>query len=75
MVKELEKQYDYFLNKTTILFGATNSGKTTILLEMLYLLKDKIPSIFVFCPTSDSNKSFEGIVPDPFIWKDININK
>ena len=71
----LDKSYKYYLNKSTILFGASNSGKSTILLEILYLLKDKVPNIFVFSPTADNNNTFAGIVPEPLIFKELDIPK
>jgi hypothetical protein len=74
-VDMLEKSYKYYLNKSTILFGASNSGKSTILLEILYLLKDKVPNIFVFSPTADNNNTFFGIVPEPLIFKELDISK
>jgi hypothetical protein len=74
-VKFLDKNAKYYLNRSTILFGASDSGKSTILLEMLYLLKDHVPNIFVFAPTADANNAFEGIVPAPLIFKDVSIEK
>ena len=47
-LKFLEKTPDHYLNKSAILFGASDSGKSTILIEILYLLKDHVPNIFVF---------------------------
>lgn len=73
-IRFLEKSHKYFLNKSTILFGASNSGKSTILIEILHLLKDYVPNIFVFAPTADSNNAFEGIVPAPLIYKNVEIS-
>ena len=51
----LEKDYNNYLDKTTLIFGGTGSGKTTIIEEILYLLKDHIPNFIVIAPkTSDS---------------------
>jgi hypothetical protein len=74
-VKFLDKNAKYYLNRSTILFGASDSGKSTILLEMLYLLKDHVPNIFVFAPTADANNAFKEIVPDPLIFTDVSIEK
>lgn len=74
-LKFLEKSASYYLNKSTILFGASDTGKTTILLEMLYLLKDQVPNIFVFAPTADANNAFTGIVPSPLIFTEVDIAK
>jgi hypothetical protein len=73
-VKFLEKEASYYLNKSTILFGASDSGKSTILIEILYLLKEHVPNIFVFAPTADSNNAFTDIVPSHLIYKEVNID-
>lgn len=73
-VKYLEKTAKYYLNRSTILFGASNSGKSTILIEILYLLKDHVPNIFVFAPTAESNNAFDNIVPSPLVYKNVEIN-
>lgn len=70
----LDKNYKYFLNRSTILFGASGSGKSTILLEILYLLKDHVPNIMVFSPTSDVNDAFS-VVPPCLVFSEINLNK
>ena len=68
----LEKDAKYYLNRSTILFGASNSGKSTILIEILYLLRNYVPNIFVFAPTADSNNAFEGIIPSQLIYKTVD---
>ena len=70
----LEKTYKYYLNRSTILFGASNSGKSTILVEILYLLRNLVPNIFVFAPTADANGAFDGIIPSPLIFKSVDID-
>lgn len=40
-INYIPKDYKYYLNKSTILFGASGSGKSTILIEILYLLRKK----------------------------------
>jgi hypothetical protein len=70
----LEKDVKYYLNQNMILFGASDSGKTTVLLEILHMLKKHIPLIFVFSLTAKENESFKGIVPDHVVRTDIDIN-
>lgn len=50
-----EKKADNYLDKTTLIFGGTGSGKTRIIEEILYICKDYIPNYIVLAPrTSDS---------------------
>lgn len=72
-LRYLDKSDKYYLDKSTILFGASNSGKSTILLEILYLMRHKVPNIFVFSPTADTNNAFDGIVPPELIYKTVDI--
>ncbi len=51
----MPKDVNNHLDKTTLIFGGTGSGKTTIIDEILYLLKDYVPNFFVIAPrTSDA---------------------
>lgn len=50
----LAKDTANHLDKTTLIFGGTGSGKTTVIEEILYLLKDHVPNFMVIAPrTSD----------------------
>jgi ABC-type lipoprotein export system ATPase subunit len=60
----LDKDASYYLNKITLLFGETGSGKSTIIQEALYLLHKHIPLAIVFAPTNGSNKLYT----DRFPW-------
>jgi energy-coupling factor transporter ATP-binding protein EcfA2 len=49
------KDVNNHLDKTTLIFGGTGSGKTTVIEEILYLLKDYVPNFMVIAPrTSDA---------------------
>ncbi len=51
----LAKDTNNHLDKTTLIFGGTGSGKTTVIEEILYLLKDHVPNFMVIAPrTSDA---------------------
>jgi len=50
----LERDVYSFIDKTTLIFGGSQSGKTTIIEEILYFCKDYIPNYIVIAPkTSD----------------------
>jgi len=65
------KHYKYFLNKSIVLYGASNSGKSMIMRDILYILKDYIPNICVICPTNNLNKSYNEIIPPQLIFADV----
>lgn len=70
-MKEFEKKVDYFLNKSVMLYGASKSGKSTIIRDLLYLLKPHIPNATVICPTNDLNKSYDGFIPKQLIHSEV----
>jgi hypothetical protein len=67
----LPKDHKIFFNKSTICYGASGSGKSTVIREILYLLKDHIPKIVCFAPTNDVNETYTGVAPPRSIFKKI----
>src|SRR6476620_7760987 len=55
----LEKDCELYLNKTTLLFGRTQSGKSTIIFEIMKLCEKKITGAFVICQSSITTESLE----------------
>lgn len=51
-IKWFKKAHNNFLNKTTIIYGRTQSGKSTIIDDIMYLLKNYIAVPFVICQSS-----------------------
>lgn len=71
----LEKNYKLFLNKMTLIFGASESGKSTIIDEIMVLIKPYIPLGFVICPTNKTNQAYTGKVPRRCIKDGKNLKK
>lgn len=65
------KHYSYFLNKSIILYGSSGSGKSMIMRDILYILKEHIPNIVVIAPTNHLNGSFDDIIPNQLIFPDV----
>ena len=66
----LEKDVDNYLDKTTLIFGGSGSGKTTIIEEILYLCKSYIPNYIVIVPKT-SDKVYRKKLPARCIKDDI----
>jgi hypothetical protein len=51
----MEYQFDYrnIVGFNTILYGESGTGKSTIILDILYNIKDLIPTCVVISPTED----------------------
>lgn len=73
-IPEFDKSIDYFLNRSIILYGASNSGKSTIIKDILHLVRKYIPNVCVICPTNKLNGSYDGLIPKPLIHSEVKEN-
>jgi energy-coupling factor transporter ATP-binding protein EcfA2 len=74
-LKTMPRDAEYLFKKNIVLYGANNSGKTTLLYDIMKILKPFIPNVVVFCPTTDSNDSLKGVVPDKLIFRKVELGK
>ena len=65
------KNYKLFLNKSIILYGSSGSGKSIIMRDILYILKNHIPNVVVIAPTNNLNHSYDGIIPTQLIFPEV----
>ena len=72
-IRTIEKKPHRFLEKIIALYGANNSGKTTVLRDILKVISNHIPNVEAFSPTSEQNGSLDGIVPKRLIKKKLTI--
>jgi hypothetical protein len=60
--------HEKFMDKTTVLYGESGTGKSVLIVDILYALKPYIDQCIVFSPTDRQNHTYDrGIVPVPFI--------
>ena len=69
----LKKDPRYFHRKIIALYGETESGKSTIIQEIMYLLKNSIPNVIIFAPTNDSNNLYTEKVNKPGIFTKLSM--
>lgn len=66
----------HYLDRTTVAYGESGTGKSTIILHLLKTLQPYVQQIVVFSPTDPQNKTYSsGIVPLPFIHYDLTLEK
>lgn len=72
-IKWFKKSVDNFLHKTTLVYGMTGSGKSTILDEIMFICKDYISMAFVICQSSItiSSSSYYKKIPNNCIKSDV----
>jgi hypothetical protein len=67
-MQELDFDYRLFLDRSTLLFGETGTGKSTIMIDILYQLQPYVDQIVVISPMDRQNHTYDkGIVPLPCI--------
>lgn len=66
-----ENVSELFLNKLSILYGETGTGKSSLIKHILNQLHNEIPVAIVCCPTNDLNQDYNGIFPDQCIHYDL----
>lgn len=62
-----DKDIAYLLNQTIVIYGLRRSGKTTIVIDLIYICREAIPVMFIVSQSSTINSSFTGIVPQSCI--------
>lgn len=60
-------------DRTIMVIGPRNSGKTVIMMDILRCMAAKLDSFVVFCPTADTRKEFEEHVPQACVHKDFSV--
>ena len=63
-VPELVLQPALFIDRTTVIYGPSGTGKTVIVKNIMKQLRGHIEQILVVAPTEPSNRSYDGFV-DP----------
>jgi len=58
---------DIYFRKTSIFYGPSNTGKTTMVKHYLKKMQNHIPNIIVVAPNAKLNNDWDGYVPDKFI--------
>lgn len=66
-IQKLDFKVDSFLNKLTLIFGPSGTGKTVFTRALMKLLTDEIDIGIVVSETAVSNKSYDGFIPSCLI--------
>lgn len=57
---ELDMNFKLFLDRSTVLYGESGSGKSFAIADILYTIKPHIDQIIVVCPTDPINRAYSG---------------
>lgn len=70
-IRRFPLKRESILNRTVIVYGAPNSGKSTLAKYLLSFIKDDIAVPIVVSATENLNNTFSGWVPDHFRYSSI----
>lgn len=71
-MQETDLHYPVILDRASVICGASNTGKTIILKDMLYTLRPYVEQIIIISQTDKQNKTFSAaMVPSPLIHDSI----
>ncbi len=62
-IPELAFDHKLFIDKSIVLYGASDTGKSTIIKDVMWYLNPYIDQGIVFCKSEDSSSTYEGILP------------
>lgn len=75
VIPKFEKLPLTFLNKSIILYGGSGSGKTFLIYDIMNLMKNIFPTVFVFSPTENERGDFAKKIPSQLIDEDLKTDK
>lgn len=62
---------DEILNKSIAIYGQSKTGKTATIKDILFLLREYVPTVWLICPTEHLNEEYKNIIPSTAILQDI----
>jgi len=63
-----------FLNKSCMYYGLSGTGKTVLINDFMFRMKELFPKVIVFAPTNQEKHDYDGIVPTPLIYEDFTLD-
>jgi ABC-type dipeptide/oligopeptide/nickel transport system ATPase component len=72
-VPKFEMKPSAFLRKSTVLYGTSGSGKTVMIRDIMYTVRNHFARVWVFCPTNTLNQMYTGLVPNALIFDTVTI--
>ncbi len=70
----ISRDTNIYKDKVTLLYGDTCSGKSTILKDILYMLRDEVSIAIAFAPTDYIDKSFKNMIPEFLIFREVDVD-
>src|SRR5271168_1053547 len=75
LVPRFKKNINLVLNKSIILYGPSESGKTYILRDLMHLTKTCFPIVFAFVPTNTEKHDYDSLIPKPLVFEHFGLKE
>lgn len=72
-IPELQLKPSLVIDRTTVLYGPSKTGKTVIVKNIMDITRDHIEQVIVVAPTEPSNRSYDGYVDPSLIHYRMNL--
>lgn len=66
---------DKFMDRSTVLYGVSGSGKTVSAKDIMFRMKDLFPRVYIFAPTNESTGDYDGVVEKAMIYEKVTLEK
>lgn len=73
-IKNLDRNLANHLDRTTIVYGKTGSGKSYFIRDILHLIQHHIPNVLLITPQSTYEKDYKDIIPEKCVKHDLTRN-
>ncbi len=73
-IKNLERNLTNYLDRTTIVYGKSGSGKSWFIRDILHLIQNHMPNVLLITPQSTYEKDYKGIIPEKCVKHDLTRN-
>jgi hypothetical protein len=73
LIPKYDKSIYNFLNKSSVFYGPSDTGKTVLINDFMYRMKHLFPRVVVFAPTNHEKHDYDGIVPTGLIFEEFTL--
>jgi energy-coupling factor transporter ATP-binding protein EcfA2 len=71
----MERILNSFYKRTTVLYGSSGTGKSTLIYDLMHILKDVVPNWIAIAPTNKQNKAYDNRLPQRCIIEKPTVEK
>lgn len=74
-IPSISKDANIFLNKSTVIYGPSETGKSTIIKDILNVIKDQTVATFLYTGSSGGLREFKNIIPKATTFDRLDVDQ